>query len=126
MRDVQPRELQFYRTPNGHEPFAEWFNAIRDTRTRTRIQRRLVRLAILGTVMLLGTECLNCGFTLAQAIASILVTPITYASLCSVVEINQHSRGILNVQKTIGLNTRRRNHEKIENPTRVSNGAICC
>ena len=44
MRDVQPKELQFYRTPNGHEPFAEWFNAIRDTTTRTRIQRRLVRL----------------------------------------------------------------------------------
>lgn len=44
MRDVQPRELQFYRAPNGYEPFAEWFNAIRDTTTRTRIQRRLVRL----------------------------------------------------------------------------------
>jgi putative addiction module killer protein len=44
MQDVQPRELQFYRTPNGREPFAEWFNAIRDPRTRTRIQRRLVRL----------------------------------------------------------------------------------
>ncbi len=44
MRDVQPRELQFYRTSNGHEPFAEWFNTIRDTQTRTRIQRRLVRL----------------------------------------------------------------------------------
>jgi DNA-binding phage protein len=23
MRDVQPRELQFYRAPNGHEPFAD-------------------------------------------------------------------------------------------------------
>ena len=44
MQDVQSRELQFYRTPNGHEPFVEWFNAIRDARTRTRIQRRLVRL----------------------------------------------------------------------------------
>ena len=44
MKDVQPRELRFYRTPRGHEPFDEWFRAIRDTQTRARIQRRLVRL----------------------------------------------------------------------------------
>ncbi len=61
MRDVQPKELQFYRTPNGHEPFAEWFNAIRDTTTRTRIQRRLVRLEAgnFGDCHVIGQVCLN-------------------------------------------------------------------
>ena len=44
MRDAQPRELQFYRDSDGREPFVEWFSTIRDQQTRTRIQRRLVRL----------------------------------------------------------------------------------
>ena len=44
MRDAQPRGVQFYRGSNGREPFTEWFNTIRDQQTRTRIQRRLVRL----------------------------------------------------------------------------------
>ena len=46
MRDVQPRELQFYRMPNGREPFAEWYNAIQDPWTQSRIQKRLVRLGL--------------------------------------------------------------------------------
>jgi len=44
MLNTQPRTLQFYRTPNDRVPFTEWFESIRDTRTRTRIRRRLVRL----------------------------------------------------------------------------------
>lgn len=44
MRNAQPRTLQFYRTPNGSEPFNEWYRSIRDPNTRYRIQRRLERL----------------------------------------------------------------------------------
>ena len=44
MRNTQPREVQFYRTPNGREPFTEWFHAIRESKTRYRIQRQLERL----------------------------------------------------------------------------------
>ena len=41
MRNTQPREIETYRSQNGREPFTEWFNAIRDIRTQTRIRRRL-------------------------------------------------------------------------------------
>jgi putative addiction module killer protein len=44
MRNTQPREIETYQTQSGREPFTEWFNAIRDTRTQTRIRRRLDRL----------------------------------------------------------------------------------
>ncbi|MDE0638225.1 MAG: type II toxin-antitoxin system RelE/ParE family toxin [Candidatus Poribacteria bacterium] len=44
MHNTQPREIETYRTQNGREPFTEWFNAIRDTRTQTRIRGRLDRL----------------------------------------------------------------------------------
>jgi putative addiction module killer protein len=44
MRDTHPRELQAYRTQNGREPFTEWFHAIQNTRTQTRIRGRLDRL----------------------------------------------------------------------------------
>ena len=44
MHNAEPRKLQVYRDQNGRELFTEWFHAIRDTRTRTRIRKRLERL----------------------------------------------------------------------------------
>ena len=44
MRNTHRRELQFHRTQNGREPFTEWFESIRDQKTRTRIRGRLDRL----------------------------------------------------------------------------------
>ncbi|RKU35806.1 addiction module protein [Candidatus Poribacteria bacterium] len=44
MRNTEPRRLQVYRNQNGRQPFTEWFYAIRDTKTRTRIRKRLDRL----------------------------------------------------------------------------------
>ena len=41
---VQPRELEIYRTPNGQEPFTQWFELIPDLKTRTRIQARIDRV----------------------------------------------------------------------------------
>ena len=46
MRDTHPRKLQFHRMPNGHEPFPEWFESIRDPKISTRIQRRLDQLEL--------------------------------------------------------------------------------
>ena len=44
MRQTQPRELKFYRMPNGRMPFTEWYDTIRDQSVRNRIQKRLDRL----------------------------------------------------------------------------------
>ena len=44
MRQIQPRELKFYRTLNGRVPFTEWYDTIQDRRMRNRIQKRLDRL----------------------------------------------------------------------------------
>ena len=46
MHNTQPRELEFYRTPNGRQPFTEWFESIRDMKTQTRIRRQLTRLEV--------------------------------------------------------------------------------
>ena len=46
MHNTQPRELEFYRTQNGREPFTEWFESIRDMKTQTRIRRQLTRLEV--------------------------------------------------------------------------------
>ena len=44
MRDVHPREIQIYRTPNGRQPFTEWLESIRDANMRDRMQARLEKL----------------------------------------------------------------------------------
>lgn len=44
MRDVKPREIQYYRTSDGQSPFIEWLESIRNTNTQARIQARLERL----------------------------------------------------------------------------------
>ena len=44
MRNIHPREIEVYETPNGREPFNEWFNALRDTRAQSRIRSRLISL----------------------------------------------------------------------------------
>ena len=41
---AQPRELEIYRTPNGQEPFTQWFESIPDLKTRTRIEARIDRI----------------------------------------------------------------------------------
>ena len=44
MRNTHRRELQFHSTQNGKEPFTEWYESIRDQKTRARIRGRLDRL----------------------------------------------------------------------------------
>ena len=44
MRFVQPRELEIYRAPNDQAPYTEWFESIRDLKTRTQIQSRIDRI----------------------------------------------------------------------------------
>ena len=44
MGNGHPIEIQYYRTPNGKQPFTEWFESIRDKNTQNRIDKRLERL----------------------------------------------------------------------------------
>ncbi len=44
MFDGQPKELIVYETPTGAQPFAEWFQALRDRVGQARIRARLERL----------------------------------------------------------------------------------
>ena len=44
MREIHPREIGVYQTPNGREPFNEWLSTIHDIETQARIQARLERL----------------------------------------------------------------------------------
>ena len=46
MRDAHLREVQYYQTPNGREPFTEWYDSLRDPKTQNRIDRRLERVEI--------------------------------------------------------------------------------
>lgn len=46
MRNAQPREIRFFQTSNGHEPFNEWFMSISDTTTQDRIEARLTRIRL--------------------------------------------------------------------------------
>ena len=46
MLETRPRELEFYRTQNGRMPFTDWFESLRDQKTRTRIRGRLTRLEV--------------------------------------------------------------------------------
>ena len=56
MRDVLPRNIRVYRSPNGNEPFSEWLESIRDQRTRRKILARLEQLKFgnLGDHKLIG------------------------------------------------------------------------
>ena len=44
MRVAQTREIEVYRDLNGRAPYIEWFESIRDLKTRTRIQDRIDRI----------------------------------------------------------------------------------
>lgn len=44
MRDVYPRQVEFYRASNRQEPFAEWLVSIQDRNVQDRILARLERL----------------------------------------------------------------------------------
>lgn len=43
---AQPREIQRYVTPEGRVPFDEWFDSLRDVKTKTIINKRLNRLSL--------------------------------------------------------------------------------
>jgi len=44
--EVQPRDIRRYITSDGRVPFAEWFDALRDSRAKVRIEARLVRVGL--------------------------------------------------------------------------------
>lgn len=44
--EVQPREIQRYVTPDNKVPFDEWFQALRDAKTKTLVNKRLNRVSL--------------------------------------------------------------------------------
>ena len=44
MRDVHPRQVEFYRASSGQEPFSEWLVSLQDRSVQDRILARLERL----------------------------------------------------------------------------------
>ena len=74
MRNARPRELQFYKAPNGREPFTEWFKTIRDKRAQSSIRSRFIYLeqGNLGDYRSVGDGVLNCVSMSEQVIVFIL------------------------------------------------------
>lgn len=44
-RAVTPKTVIIYTDENGHEPYTDWFNGLRDRQGKSRIESRLQRLA---------------------------------------------------------------------------------
>ena len=44
--EVQPREIRRYIAPNGRVPFLEWYNGVRDIKTKVKIDARLDRIEL--------------------------------------------------------------------------------
>ena len=44
--EAQPREIQRYITSDGKVPFAEWFDALRDSRAKANIEARFERVKL--------------------------------------------------------------------------------
>jgi putative addiction module killer protein len=42
--NTQPKEIEYYQTPDGAYPFREWFARLKDREAQMRIDARLVRL----------------------------------------------------------------------------------
>ncbi|MEA5514765.1 type II toxin-antitoxin system RelE/ParE family toxin [Nodularia sp. UHCC 0506] len=43
---VEPKDVQRYITSDGRVPFAEWFDALRDTKAKSIIDKRLNRVSL--------------------------------------------------------------------------------
>ena len=46
MMSSQPREIRRYIKPDGRIPFAEWFESLRDTKAKAKIEARLQRIGL--------------------------------------------------------------------------------
>ncbi len=44
--EAQPREVRRYVTPDGKIPFDEWFDSLRDNKTKAKIEARLERVKL--------------------------------------------------------------------------------
>jgi putative addiction module killer protein len=44
--EVKRKEIIFYITHNGKQPFLEWFNSVKDLKTQAKINKRLVSVSL--------------------------------------------------------------------------------
>lgn len=110
MPNTHQRELQFHRTQNGREPFTEWFESIRDQKTRLRIQGRLDRLEVgnFGDCQSVGSGVFELRLHFGAAIEFISVKWLIQLCFYSVAVTSHHKHETLCAQKPIGKNIRRR------------------
>ena len=117
------REIQYYRTPNGRQPFTEWFESIEDKRTQQRIDKRLARLedGNLGDCESVGDGIfeLRLHFGPGYRIYFGQIENTLVLLLCG--GDKPHSSGMLNARKPIGEHTRRHINERNGELARVSN-----
>lgn len=43
---IRPREILYYTTPNGHNPYRRWYTRLKDQKTRIAISNRIARLRV--------------------------------------------------------------------------------
>ncbi len=122
MRTTHPREIQYYRAPNGRLPFIEWLESIQDTKTQDRIQARLERLedGNLGDCRSVGDGVfeLRIHFGAGYRIYFGQVGNTIVLLLCG--GDNHLKHVTLNAQKHIGKNSRRHTDEKNGGMARIS------
>ncbi|MBM3235601.1 hypothetical protein FJZ31_04815 [Candidatus Poribacteria bacterium] len=44
--EIRPREVRIYVTPDGREPFQEWFGGLKDQKVRSAVLARIDRLRL--------------------------------------------------------------------------------
>ena len=111
---ARQREIRYYRTSNGRQPFIVWLESIQDKSTQNRIDKRLERLedGNFGDCQPVGGGVLNCVSISGRDIASISAKLTIHSFFCFAVEIRNRNKRILNAQKPIGESIRRHTHER--------------
>ena len=102
MRDVHPRQVEFYCTSDGQEPFSEWLLSIQDQSTQDRILGRLERLESgnLGNYRSVGSGVFELRLDFGPGYRIYFGQVQLFC--CSVAVTNPHRGAILSVQKLIG------------------------
>ena len=122
-KNRQAIKIQYYRNPNGRQPFTEWFESIRDRNTRQRIDKRLARLedGNFGDCQSVGGGVFELRLHFGPGHRIYFGQIENTLVLCFVVEIRNHNKRILKLQKPIGGNIRRHTNERNGKLARVSN-----
>jgi hypothetical protein len=101
-------ELLHYLTRDGRDLYQEWLDALRDTRARVAIDRRVERLAGGNPAIAssAGRGCGNCGSIAAPATGCITRRPVRHWFCCSVVATKAARTATLTKRLAVGATGR--------------------